>query len=150
MLWSSSLLPAPGMPAIRPRSPSVRAGSIENVPSPVRPIGAASPSAGARQASAIAAGEASPMPSSSSSGTCAGTLSRPRAAASRTGASARATSSAQSRWTPSAVTPASVVPAATSVTRMRATSSSASAIVVTSPGRSSTARPSHSTAVPAR
>ena len=150
MVWSSSLLPAPGMPAIRPRSPSVRAGSMEYTPSSVRPTGAASPSAGARHAPARAAGEASGSPSSSSSGTCAGMLLRSRAVASRTGASLRATSSVQSRWTPSAVTSPSVVPAATSVTRMRATSSSASAIVVTSPGRSSTARPSHTTAVPAR
>ena len=133
MVCSSSLLPAPGMPASRPRRPSVRAGSIENGRRRCGRSGRGEPVGGrapARRRGRRASASGSPSSSSSEHPRRDAVAVRARVA-SRTGPAARATSSAQSRWTPSAATSSSVVAGGDVGQRAGARPrSSASAIVV--------------------
>ncbi len=150
MVCSSSLLPAPGMPASTIRRPSVPPASTSNGPPAARPIGARSCPRCAFQRSATAAADGSGSSSRSRSDTAAGIApANSGAPASVTGARRRASSSAASGAIASAVTSSRCVPPRTSVSFSRATDGSSSTTHVHEPGSSRTPRPSQITPPPA-
>ena len=116
---SSSLFPAPGMPASSRRRPSVRPASTSKTPSAVTPIGARRSSPLASQRCATVAPVGSGMSRSSSSDTRAGIAPGPPSAP-RVVARGRAGAPPprrRPRAIPSALTSSTSVPAATSTTR---------------------------------
>ena len=145
---SSSLLPAPVVPATSACGPSARRSSA-NGPSAEAPTTASSLSAlRARQRSAIRAGVGSTRSSRSTSATDRGTLAAaPPAVVSSTGASERARASATSGARPSADACATVRPVAVHVTFATARSEEASTMTPQPPGRWRCSRASQTAAI---